>query len=49
MEKIVKIILSINALGKAPHLHYSIVRLIPKPYRIDQERIFCENVLPQAN
>jgi murein DD-endopeptidase MepM/ murein hydrolase activator NlpD len=24
-----------NALGKQPHLHYSIVSLIPRPWRID--------------
>tara|TARA_R110002050_G_scaffold266416_2_gene407844 strand:- start:2262 stop:2696 length:435 start_codon:yes stop_codon:yes gene_type:complete len=27
-----------NAAGKAPHLHYSIVTLIPYPWRMDQDR-----------
>ncbi len=27
-----------NAAGKAPHLHYSVVTLIPYPWRIDSDR-----------
>ncbi len=27
-----------NAVGKSPHLHYSIVTLIPYPWRIDSDR-----------